>query len=251
MRTLSTTRTTRWAPIDGETRMATTASGATAVVTSSATETTVTAAVAGGYASLAVADMVALVPAVGVATLEVAGEASVTVERVGGRYCTPADVVAYGAANDDGFDRFDEDAVASVIQQAEETIEAGCGRSFTRRAVIVTLRGDGLQELPVVDATGTSAGALATDRQVTWTGDAVEATVVYGGAPDAMVHEACMRLAASYLRPRAGAENARGTAVDGVYVSYDLATGEAGSWTGIPYVDSTIESHRSHRVVIG
>ena len=59
------------------------------------------------------------------------------------------------------------------------------------------------------------------------------------------------RLAASFIRPRATPENARGTSQDGVYVSYELPTGDDGSWTGLPFVDAVIESHRSKRTVIG
>ena len=61
---------------------------------------------------------------------------------------------------------------------------------------------------------------------------------------------AATRLAAFYLRRRAVAENARGQSMDGVYVSYTLATGEEGAWTGIPYVDAFIEERRSRRRLV-
>ena len=146
-----------------------------------------------------------------------------------------------------------DDAVFDAIQAAEEAIERGCGRSFCRRARTVAIPANcALFELPEVDVTSISQGRLVGDRQASNASAAgAAATIEYGAPCDAQIRRACVKLAASYLRARAGAENARGTSVDGVYVSYELATGEDGSWTGIPDVDAAIASHRSRRVVIG
>ncbi len=191
-------------------------------------------------------------PKLGVHVVEVGGEAY-EVERVGSRYCSVADMRAYAAANNDAFadaSAYPDDEVLAAIQAAEEAIEDACGRSFCTRARTVALAGTGsLEELPEVDARSLSAGTLVGDRQAVADAPA-EATLVYGARGSERCRQACMRLAATYLRPRSGAENARGTSVDGVYVSYELATGAEGSWTGIPYVDSFIESARSRRVVV-
>lgn len=205
-----------------------------------------------GGASVGEADALAAMPEVGLHELEVGGE-RFEVERVGSRYCTVADLRAYGSANNDGFEdpsAYPDDAVLAAIQAAEEAIEAGCGRSFCERACEARVAGTSApQWLPVEDARSVSAGTQLYGNMVIADGEGT-VRVVYGARADETIRQACMKLAASYLRPRAGAENARGTSQDGVYISYELATGGEGSWTGIPYVDAAIESHRSRRAVI-
>lgn len=193
-------------------------------------------------------------PELGLHEVEVAGVAY-EVERVGSRYCSAADLRAYGKRAGDDFDdevKYPDDEVMAAIQAAEETLEDSCGRSFCARAREVELPGGGaLVELPEQDVRSISAGTLAGDRQA-YAGDgATTAVMVYGARADASVRRACAKLAASYLRARAGAENARGTSVDGVYISYELATGGEGSWTGLPEVDAVIERKRSRRRVVG
>lgn len=192
-------------------------------------------------------------PKVGTYELELGGE-MYPVERVGSRYCDDADLREYGERNGDGFNdesRYPDEEVWAAIQSAEEAIESGCERSFCLRAIDVQLAGTCCPEqLPIVDARSTSDAFLVSDRMAVARGP-VTARVEYGARCGADVHEACVRLAASYLRPRAGAENARGQSVDGVYISYELATGDDGSWTGLPFVDAVIERRRSRRVVIG
>ena len=206
----------------------------------------------GGLASIDEQAALEAMPALGLPEVEVGGEAY-EVERGGSRYCTVADMRAYAAANNDGFadaDAYPDDEVLAAIQAAEEAIEDACGRSFCERSREVRLEGTGgPEELPVTDARSISAGSLVGDRQAVADAPA-QATLTYGARGSERCRQACMRLAATYLRPRTGAENARGTSIDGVYVSYELATGGEGSWTGIPYVDSFIESARSRRVVV-
>ena len=191
-------------------------------------------------------------PQVGLYEISLGGEAY-EVERVGARYCSVADVRAWGSQNNDSFadpTKCDDDAVLAAVQAAEEAIEDACGRSFCGRAVDVALKGGGvLTELPVQDARSISAGDLVGDRQAV-SAEACTARLVYGARCTASLRRACVKLAASYLRPRAGAENARGQSVDGVYVSFELATGGEGSWTGIPEVDAVIERMRSRRAVV-
>ena len=120
--------------------------------------------------------------------------------------------------------------------------------SFCRRSATVHLL-PGLNELPFEDAVATTAGTLLHGRQVRIDSEA-DAEVSYGALFDQRIRAAATMLAASYLRPRVGAENVRGQSMDGVYVSYTLATGEEGSETGLPEVDAIIASHRSHRSVV-
>lgn len=242
---------TRWAATDGPLALPTDATAATASVGG----VSVSATVADGFASVPVADALKLMGDLGCYEiaweLGDAGTASTLVERVARRYCTPADVIEAGARNNDGFDdavRYPLAAIDAAIQQAEETIERCTRRSFCTRVASVRLY-PGLNELPVQDATATDSGELASDRQAI-AGEACTARITYGAKADASIREACVRLASSALRPRVGAENARGQSADGVYTSYTLATGTQGSWTGIPYVDAVIEERRSGRRMI-
>lgn len=247
---LSPDMTTRWAVSNGPLGVPTKGASATATCRSVSAQ----ARVEDGRAVLAAADAARLMPACGV--FEISWDCGVEsfatrVERVGRRYCSVDDVRGYGAKNNDGFDdesRYPEDDIARAVQQAEEAIDKGARRSFCERAIRVRLSA-GLNELPVQDALSVDFGELVTDRQVRST-SAGSAVVTYGAELDARIREAAVRLAASTLRPRVGAENARGQSVEGVYTSYTLATGADGSWTGIPYVDAVIEEHRSHRVVV-
>lgn len=211
-------------------------------------DVTATATVASGTATLKADDAASLMPEIGTYALDWGG-VSVTVERVGGKYATPDDLLDYGDRNGDGFDRYGEDMLWDAIGQAEDAIDDACRRSFVRRAMDVRLP-DGFSELPVVDAQSIGDGAeLVSDRQAT-ADSAGTYRVVYGFKPSARLTAVTVKLAASYLRPRVGSENTRGTSVDGVYVSYTLATGTDGSWTGLPDVDAWIEEHRSRRVVV-
>lgn len=192
-------------------------------------------------------------PGLGLHELVLGGE-SYEVERVGSRYCTADELRDYGDRNGDAFGderRYPDEDIWAAIQAAEEAIEAGCGRSFCRRERDVAILGSGKAEpLPEIDVKSVKPAVLLYDRMAL-AHEPCTARMVYGAECRADLHEACLRLAASYLRPRIGAENARGQSVDGVYVSYELATGEEGSWTGLPFVDSVIERNRSHRAVIG
>lgn len=212
----------------------------------------VEAAVDGSSAT--VADPSALMPEVGIYGIEWTADGSLvgaaTVERVGNRYCTEADVMAYGERNGDEFERVPDYQRAAAIQTAEEAIEDACSRSFCERAKDVRLVGDGrLEELPMVDARAIEDAVLVGDRQCTASEPGLH-RVVYGSATDSRVRSACTQLAAYLMRSRVTPENARGTSQDGVYISYTLATGEDGSWTGLPYVDSVIEEKRSRRVMV-
>lgn len=241
---------TRWAASDGPVSVETSGASATAVCGSVSAE----ARVEGGMAVLAEKDAVKLMPSPG--RYEIAWECGVEsfsthVERVGARYCSTSDVVSYGRKNNDGFEdeaRYPAADIAAAIQAAEETIEDCTGRSFCERGIRVRLS-PGLNELPVQDAREIDFGELVSDRQAV-SESRGPANVKYGATPDARIREAAVRLAASALRPRLGAENARGQSVDGVYTSYTLATGAEGAWTGIPYVDAVIEGRRSRRAVI-
>lgn len=243
---------TRWAVSDGPLSIETAGTSVTATCNS----VNVEAVVADGVATIRAADVSKLIPACGVR--EVTWDCGIetiytTIERVGGRYCTRKDVERYGDKRGDGFAdaiRYPDSEFSDAIQQAEEAIERGCGRSFCARGIDVRLVAGKLVELPVQDARTISIGRLVSDRQAI-SDDGGMATVTYGSMTDARIREAAVRLAASILRATVGSENARGQSVDGVYTSYTLATGADGSWTGIPYVDAVIEEHRSHRVIIG
>lgn len=196
-----------------------------------------------------------LLPAVGTVEITWTGAdgeqlGTTPVERVGNRYCTRGDVLSYGWRNGDQFEELPPQEFPAAIQAAEETIEQSCQRSFTERAVDVRLAGGYvLEELPVQDARSISDGVLLGDRQCR-VKDPGTYRVTYGSITDARIRAAATRLAAFYLRRRAVAENARGQSMDGVYVSYTLATGEEGAWTGIPYVDAVIEERRSRRRIV-
>lgn len=238
----------RWAASDGPVSMEVGSAESVEVTCGDASQA---ATVENGIASLSASQAAALMPSAGVFDLDFGGIASATVERVGARYCTPDDVIAYGERNGDGFGnaaRYPVDAIRAAIQAAEEAIEAGTRRSFCERAVEVAVA-PGLNELPVEDARSASTGTLLHGRQLR-SDEEADVTVVYGARLDRQVRGACVQLAASYLRPRVGAENVRGQSMDGVYVSYTLATGEEGGETGLPEVDAVIASHRSHRSVV-
>ena len=237
----------RWAVSNGPLELPVDGTGTVSVTCGDAVQS---ATIAGGIAELTASQAVALMPSVGVYEL-MWGEIPATVERVGSRYASRADVIAYGTRNGDDFgneSRYPEPDVFAAIQAAEEAIESGTRRSFCRRAVKVALL-PGLNELPVEDAVSTSAGTLLHGRQVR-AEESADATVVYGATCDRRIRDATAMLAASYLRPRVGAENVRGQSMDGVYVSYTLATGEEGGETGLPEVDAVIAMHRSNRSVV-
>lgn len=206
-------------------------------------------------ATLTEAQALAAMPEVGLHEVELGGVAY-EVERVGSRYCSVADLRSYGRLAGDDFSddqKYPADEVAAAIQAAEECLEECCRRSFCKRARDVALPATrNIIELPEVDVRSLSAGVLLGDRQaLNPTGAEVTARMVYGSRGGESIRRACCKLAASYLRARSGAENARGTSVDGVYVSYELATGEDGSWTGLPEVDAAIARNRSRRAVVG
>ena len=237
----------RWAASDGPLALDLPGTGS---VTVTCGDAVASATRSGQTATLTAAQALQLMPSVGVYTLEWNG-VETCVERVGARYCTPADVIAYGRRNGDGFDnesRYPVNAIQTAIQAAEEAIERGTRRSFCRRSIEVGLV-PGLNELPVEDATAASAGTLLHGRQIR-VDEACTAKVTYGALFDRRIADATAQLAASILRPRVGAENVRGQSMDGVYVSYTLATGEEGGETGLPDVDAVIASHRSHRSVV-
>ena len=237
----------RWAASDGPLALDLPGTGS---VTVTCGDAVASATRSGQTATLTAAQALTLMPSVGVYVLEWNG-VETCVERVGARYCTPADLIAYGRRNGDDFDnqsRYPANALQEAIQAAEEAIEAGTRRSFCRRSVEVGLV-PGLNELPVEDATATSAGTLLHGRQIR-VDEACTAKVTYGALFDRRIADATAQLAASILRPRVGAENVRGQSMDGVYVSYTLATGEEGGETGLPDVDAVIASHRSHRSVV-
>ena len=216
---LSASHVTRW-HTGQPCRMATAASS---VSSGSATVATVPVQ---GHVDLTATDMAALCPALGVHRLTWSDGTETAVERVGSRYATPCDLVAYGAASNDMFERWTEDQMWGAIQRAEETFEASTQRSFCQRALVVRTPDSDWLELPVQDAVAVSDGELMTDRQMVPPAGGGEVTVTYGAPCDSQVTAAVLQLAAWYLRPRAAGENARGANVDGVYVSYQLATGE-------------------------
>lgn len=237
----------RWAASDGQISIARSGEGTAEVTCGEVTEI---ATVSGGLSALGASQALALMPSVGIYELDWGG-VPVMVERVGSRYCSVADVIAYGERNGDGFgnaNRYPVSDIEAAIAAAEDTIEHGTRRSFCRRAVEVALL-PGLNELPVEDAVSITAGTLLHGRQARADGEC-DATVVYGAPCDRRLRDATVMLAASYLRPRVGAENVRGQSMDGVYVSYTLATGEEGGETGLPEVDAVIASHRSRRSVV-
>jgi hypothetical protein len=241
--TLSASHVTRWQP-GQPCRFETAASSV------SCGGVTVTAVHSEGYAVVEATDMASLCPSLGVHGLEWSDGTATPVERVGSRYATPRDLVAYGDASNDDFGRWTEDQMWAVIQRAEETFEASTRRSFCQRALVVRTPDSDWLELPVQDAVSVSDGELVTDRQMVPPAGGGEVTVTYGAPCDSQVTAAVLQLAAWYLRPRAAGENARGANVDGVYVSYQLATGEDGSWTGLPQVDAAIAAHASRRKLV-
>lgn len=219
----------------------------------------VTAEYSGGLCTILPADCKRLMPDLGAYEFNViAGDSEfpLMVERVNSRYTTKNTILEYGRLNNDEFDRdmFTDDAFASAILQSEEAIDNGCGRSFCRRKIDVVLTDPVLNELPVVDAADIECEDetvhLMSFCQASGVENPVKATVLYGSRLNAQIANAATKLAASFLRPRATPENARGTAQDGVYISYELPTGEEGSWTGLPSVDAAIAANRVNRVMI-
>lgn len=236
----------RWALSEGAITMA--YPGGDAIVRCG--DASATAATSAGVSTLSPSDALALMPSLGVHDLDWGG-VPVTVEHVGARYCHVADIIAYGRRNGDGFDnsaRYPRADIEAAIAAAEDVIDSGTRRSFCRRMAVVALK-PGLNELPFEDAQSATAGELLHGRQIRVDSECT-AEVVYGAYLDQRVRDAACMLAASYLRPRVGAENVRGQSMDGVYVSYTLATGEEGGETGLPEVDAVIASHRSHRAVV-
>lgn len=254
---LSAYRTNRWAITDGP--IALKIDGEQASVT--AGSSTAALPVVDGTVEVPLAKALELFPSIGVFVLSVtSGETAqeYRVERVKNRYTNREQIIAYGKESNDGFEdeaRYSLEKFTAAIQAAEETIERGCRRRFCASRAEVTLYPGKISELPMTDCWGIECEdpevRLVSACQAIGVTRAIQATVSYGLSPDALINEAATRLAASYLRPRAAAENARGTAIDGVYVSYDLATGDDGGWTGLPYVDSVIEARRSHRSIVG
>ena len=175
--------------------------------------------------------------------------AAFTLERVGSRYCSVDDVRLYGERNNDAFDRFDDDQIADAIQQAEEIIDSACSRRFCRSSINAWVR-DGMTELPVQDVVSVEGATVVNGRQC-YSDHEHDAVIVYGAKPSARLRAAAVKLAASIIRPRVGAENARGTSMDGVFISFTLPDGTDGSWTGIPDVDAFIELNRSKRKLVG
>lgn len=249
--------TNRWATSDGSLTFPTTSNE----VHVTCGEVSVTATVKDGIAAVSLSDAKNLMPGIGLYELVATGNDSETVffaERVSNRYTDKQTIIDYGRQNNDGFDdagRFTDADFARNILAAEESIERGCGRSFCRRKIDVVLLDDKLNELPVVDAHSIESDDeglhLISYCQTNGVDKPTHAVVTYGAALDSKIAMATTRLAASFMRPRATPENARGTSQDGVYISYELPTGDEGSWTGIPFVDAAIEEHRSRRVVIG
>lgn len=217
------------------------------------------ATVKDGVATITLAQAIKLMPDLGKYVIEVRGDdmQRYVIERVESRYTSRDALLAYGKRNNDGFDNvslYPLPAFDEAIQRAEEALEQACKRSFTTRKLKTRLFPAKLCELPVVDAQDLECDLasveLVSDRQAVGVTKSTMATITYGTESDSLICEAATRLAASYLRPSAHAENARGTSSEGVYISYTLPTGDEGSWTGIPYVDAAIEEHRSRRVII-
>lgn len=254
---LSSLRVNRWATSDGEIIVPAKGDKVTATVGSSTADYVVT----DGSITIPLLQAKEFFTDLGtyklIVTSDVA-EQQFSVERVGGRYTDRDTIIAYGKEAHDTFDEEDRFPLAkfsAAIQAAEEAIERGCRRRFCESKIDTVLRPGRLCELPVTDCYAIDCEdkdvRLVSVCQCIGVTEEVKATITYGLSPDARISEAATRLAASYLRPRAAAENARGTSMDGVYISYDLATGDDGGWTGLPFVDSAIEEHRSHRAVIG
>ena len=254
---LSPLRVNRWATSDGEIIVPAKGTNVTATVGSS----TADFVVVDGYITISLTQAKEFFYDLGSYRLLIASdvaEQQFNIERVGSRYTDRDTIIAYGKENNDAFneeDRYPLSKFSAAIQSAEEAIERGCRRRFCESKINTVLRPGRLCELPVTDCYAIDCEdkdvRLVSVCQCIGVTAEVQATITYGLSPDARISEAATRLAASYLRPRAAAENARGTAMDGVYVSYELATGDDGGWTGLPFVDSAIEEHRSRRTVIG
>lgn len=249
---LSLAHINRWAPVNDGMSVAVEGDS----VTFDCAGRVVDANVENGIASIGLDDVLELLPDLGTYVVKVNGR-PYTVERVFGRYTTRQVLIDYGRASNDGFDNedlFPQNIIDAAIQRAEETLEKSCGRSFTQRRRNVRLFPDNICELPEVDvlevACDLETVELVSDRQVSGVTKPVMVSMLYGAECSAQISEAATRLAAFYLRPSARAENARAENIDGVYVSYQLATGDEGSWTGIPFVDAAIEQNRSKRVIV-
>ena len=256
---VATDRINRFAVEDIPLKVPVNIDGALAVVFSVG-DTSVTVAVVNGTASLPAEAVALLMPDLGSYDLHMdTGDyygRNFIMERVSARYTDRDRLEAYGQANNDRFGdtaRYPDQQVAAAIQQAEETIDRSTGRSFCTRVRTVHVQPRRLVELPMVDVQSTDldGAEVVNGCQLVGVTAPADVAVTYGTDLDAQIVDAATRLAAWYLRPRAQAENARGTSMDGVYISYDLATGTDGSWTGLPVVDAAIEQHRSRRVVIG
>lgn len=254
---LLTNITNRWATSDGSLTFATESSK----VTVTCGEVTVNTTIKDGVATVSFADAKKLLSEIGLHDLIATSDSNeivYRVERVGNRYTDKQTIIEYGRTNNDGFDdagRFTEADFARNILAAEESIERGCERSFCTRKIELILTDPKLNELPVVDAriieSEDESLHLVSYCQASGVSKPTNAVITYGSRLDSKIAMATTRLAASFMRPRATPENARGTSQDGVYISYELPTGDEGSWTGIPFVDAAIEEHRSRRVVIG
>lgn len=245
--------TQRWAQSNGGLSARTTDTGSVAFMCG---DVSVDATVADAYASITVDQALELMPTCGVYQITVKGTSTKTysVERVGNRYASIDDMREYSKANNDGFEQLPDKTIDQAIQKAEEVIDRSCGRSFCERVIETYLYDGNLCELPVIDAYALDCplpnARLVSYCQAIGITEPCTARITYGQTLTAQISEACVRLAASYLRPRVAAENARGTAMDGVFISYELATGEDGSWTGIPFVDAAIAQNRSRRVIL-
>lgn len=248
----------RWATADGSLTFACSADAATAVCGDAEAPVTIK----DGRATISYADMKRLLPDLGVYELVIEtseNEIPYKIERVSNRYTDKQTIIDYGRKNNDGFDnadRYTDADFAACILAAEESIEKGCcNRSFCNRKIDVTLRDPKLNELPIVDAyvieSDNEDVRLVSYCQTSGVDQETQATITYGLPLNAKIARAATMLAASFLRPRATPENARGTSQEGVYISYELPTGDEGSWTGLPMVDATIEEHRARRVLIG
>lgn len=251
---LVSTYTMRWAPSNGGLSARTTDTGSVAFMCG---DVSVDATVVDACALITVDQTLELMPTCGVYQIVVKdSKASKTysVERVGNRYASVDDMREYSKVNHDGFEMLPDTTIEQAIQKAEEVIDRSCGRSFCERVLETRLYACNQCELPVVDAYGLDCqlpnARLVSYCQAIGITEPCMARVTYGQTLTAQISEACVRLAASYLRPRVAAENARGTAMEGVFISYELATGEEGSWTGIPFVDAAIAQNRSRRVLL-
>lgn len=248
----------RWATSDGSLTFACAATSATA----KCGEEEATVSIKDGRGSISYSDAKRLLSEIGLHELVITADSDETpyqIERVGNRYTDKQTIVEYGRKNNDGFDdsgKYTDADFAACILAAEESIEKGCGsRSFCRRKMNVILRDPKLNELPVVDVfnieSKDGSAHLASYCQAEGVEEETEVTITFGVPLNAKIAMAATMLAASFLRPRATPENARGTSQDGVYISYELPTGEEGSWTGLPKVDAAIEEYRARRVMIG